>query len=141
MSAVLDNTSFNRQVKRSYYYPRNALNYSLSEKGRLKLHSDLNYEVKQTDRGGAFQIHHLSLLKPWREVVPVSLVMVVHKGEDLGPEVNLKRAAQSTPVPCGDHLSPPQRTEVDKLESFLMCFCLYPVTLISQRTTVRSPGG
>lgn len=111
MSAVLDNTSFNRQVKRSYYYPRNALNYSLSEKGRLKLHSDLNYEVKQTDRGGALQIHHLSLLKPWREVVPVSLVCGGSQGGGFGTRGESKTCGSIYPSPLW---RPPLPTTKDR---------------------------
>lgn len=34
----------------------------------------VDYEVRQTDRGDALQIYHLNLMKPWRELGPVTVV-------------------------------------------------------------------
>ncbi|KAL7886261.1 hypothetical protein AOLI_G00065560 [Acnodon oligacanthus] len=75
---------------------------------------EVDYEVKQTDRGGALQVYHLNLLKPWREAVPVSLATVVPERAELGPEVPTKW--NHTPVPCGDQLSLSQKAEVARLQ-------------------------
>lgn len=38
---------------------------------------DIDYEVRQTDRGGVWQIYQLNLLKLWRVGVPVVLATVI----------------------------------------------------------------
>lgn len=49
-------------------------------------------------------MYHLNILKPWREVFPVVLVMVVPQRDNLGLEVCLK--IQLNPqVPCEDQVS------------------------------------
>ena len=48
---------------------------------------DIDFEVACSNRGGATQIYHLSLLKLWREVHPVSLVTAVIPEGELRPEV------------------------------------------------------
>lgn len=50
---------------------------------------EVDYEVRQTDRGDAFQRYHLNFLKLWREVVPVALATVVPERKVLGLEVSL----------------------------------------------------
>lgn len=45
------------------------------------------------DRGRALLVHHVNLLKPWREVVPVALQTVISEKEELGPEVNPKQGS------------------------------------------------
>ncbi|KAL7832099.1 hypothetical protein AOLI_G00296470 [Acnodon oligacanthus] len=91
---------------------------------------EVDYEVKRTDRGGALQVYHLNLLKPWREAVPVSLATVVPERAELGPEVPTKW--NHTPVPCGDQLSPSQKAEVARLQTeFSTCFRLCLAILTS----------
>ncbi|KAL7838516.1 hypothetical protein AOLI_G00269200 [Acnodon oligacanthus] len=75
---------------------------------------EVDYEVKRTHRGGALQVYHLNLLKPWREAVPVSLATVVPERAELGPEVPTKW--NHTPVLCGDQLSLSQKEEVARLQ-------------------------
>ena len=70
---------------------------------------EVDYEVQRTDREGAKQIHHLNLLKAWKEVVAVSLVTVDQDRDELGPEV--------TRSPLSDgHLSPSQKTDLAELQ-------------------------
>ncbi|KAL7889579.1 hypothetical protein AOLI_G00018370 [Acnodon oligacanthus] len=76
---------------------------------------EVDYEVKQTDRGGALQVYHLNLLKSCREAVPVSLTTVVPERAELGPEVPTKW--NHTLVPCGDQLSSSQKAEVARLQT------------------------
>lgn len=47
----------------------------------------LDYEVVQSDRGGATQIYHLNLLKAWREAETVSLVSMVQERDQFRPVV------------------------------------------------------
>lgn len=58
----------------------------------------------------------------------MALVTVIPEGEELGPEGL---------VP----IFPSKIAEVTKMQSFLMCFCLYLGALISQSTTLRCPWG
>lgn len=46
----------------------------------------------------------------------MALLIIVLEREELGPEVNLKMAVQSTPVPYGDHLAPSQILDITKLQ-------------------------
>lgn len=48
---------------------------------------DIDYEVVPLDRGGTPQIHHLKLLKAWREVETATLVSLVNKRDELELEV------------------------------------------------------
>ena len=90
---------------------------------------DVDYEVVRSDRGGATQIYHLSLLKDWREAEPVSLVTMVTERHELGPEV-LRSTAH--PKKCavgwgevrylGYHLGGRQvRPQVDKTAAMVAC--------------------
>lgn len=47
----------------------------------------VDYEVVQSDRGGATQIYHLNLLKAWREAETVSLVSMVQERDQFRPVV------------------------------------------------------
>ena len=75
---------------------------------------EVDYEVQCTDREGAKQIHHLNLLKAWKEVVAVSLVKVDQERDELGPEVT-RANNQSAPLSDG-HLSPSQKTDLAELQ-------------------------
>ncbi|XP_051982168.1 zinc finger protein 638-like isoform X1 [Xyrauchen texanus] len=65
---------------------------------------EIDYEVKRMDRGGARQIYHLNLLKPWREAVPVTLAKVVPEDEEAGAEQTIHtqsmkvKGAKASPV-------------------------------------------
>lgn len=85
----------------------------------------------ETDRGDSFQIYHLTLLKPWREVLPVALVTAVPEKEELGSAASVKDAAQVTLVPLGDQLSLSQRAQWRCKGIILMCFLLHPVAQTS----------
>ncbi|XP_062415775.1 uncharacterized protein LOC134107852 [Pungitius pungitius] len=101
---------------------------------------DVDYEVVRSDRGGATQIYHLNLLKPWREAESVSLISTVSEREDLGPEV--PKAANPTPLPCEGHLSEDQRADIAQLqERFADVFSPRPgrTDLIAHR--IETPPG
>lgn len=71
-------------------------------KGPLRSHGKSKkstYEVRGKDRSDAPEMHHLVLLKQWKEAVPVALTMMVPEREDLGLlglEVSPKNVAQFT---------------------------------------------
>ena len=75
---------------------------------------EVDYEVQCTDREGEKQMYHLNLLKAWKEVVAVSLVVVDQERDKLGPEVT-RSNNQSTPLSDG-HLSPSQKTDLAELQ-------------------------
>lgn len=71
--------------------PTSSSKYSPSSNDPLWLHSgDLNYEVRQTDRGDVCQLYHLNLLIQWNEVTPAELVTAVSAKNDLGPEAAIQ---------------------------------------------------
>lgn len=89
----------------------------------------------QVNRQGQCITNITNLLKLWMEAILVDLAMVILKRVVLGPEVNLKNAAQLTPLPCGHHLSLSLKAEVAQLQSVFWCvFAPFMVTLISQNT-------
>ena len=59
-------------------------------------------------------MYHLNLLKAWKEVVAVSLVIVDQERYELGPEVT-RSNNQSAPLSDG-HLSPSQKTDLGDLQ-------------------------
>lgn len=61
-----------------------------------------DYELRRTDRGGAWQFYHLNLLKCWNEVTPVEIVTAVSEEDDLRAAIPVNPLAL---VPEGDHLS------------------------------------
>ena len=71
---------------------------------------EVDYEVQWSDWEGAKQIYHLNLLKAWKEVVAVSLVLVDQEKDELGPEVP-KLTNLISPI-SNSHLSPSQRTDL-----------------------------
>ena len=75
---------------------------------------EVDYEVQCIDREGAKQMYHLNLLKAWKEVVVVSLVIVDQERDELGPEVTCSNN-QSAPLSDG-HLSPSQKTDLGELQ-------------------------
>ena len=101
---------------------------------------DVDYEVVRSDRGGATQIHHLNLLKIWREAEPVSLVSLVSERDELGPEV--PNSINPTLLTCDDHLSPAQRAEIAMLQQhFADVFSPLPGrTKLMQHHVETSPG-
>ncbi|XP_060776904.1 uncharacterized protein LOC132886358 [Neoarius graeffei] len=103
---------------------------------------EVDYEVKPPDRADTCQIYHLNLLKPWREEIPVALVMVVLETAELGLEVSLKIALQFTLVPCGEHLSPPQRAQDIRLqEEFSNVFSPFQCCTKLIQHHINSPPG
>ncbi len=73
---------------------------------------ELDYEVKQTDRGGACQIYHLNLLKRWNEGTLVGLAAAVSTEDEAAPKHNPLAL-----VSGGDHLSPLQLADLAKLQA------------------------
>ena len=81
--------------------------------------------MQHTDREGAKQIYHLSLLKVWKELVAVSLVTVDQERDELGPEVT-RSNNQSAPL-SGGHLSLNQKSDFAELQKrFADVFCPLP---------------
>lgn len=79
----------------------------------------------------AQQIHHLILLKPRREVIPVP------QSGELESDMNLKHVAQSSPVPSEDHLTLSQIMVVAKMQvEFSYKLLLVPMKLTSWNTTL-----
>lgn len=67
---------FCQEIRYSFYYPYPC-------KDSLRSHGD---SQKSTVRSGEWIAYHLNLLKPWREMIPVVLVTVLPKREELGLE-------------------------------------------------------
>ena len=86
---------------------------------------EVDYEVQCIDREGAKQMYHLNLLKAWKEVVVVSLVIVDQERDELGPEVTCSNN-QSAPLSDG-HLSPSQKTDLGELQK-AFCGCVLSPT-------------
>ncbi len=119
-----------REIRYLFYFQRLVQNYSRSGKGPFVVTrrvGELDYEVKQTDRGDSCQIYHLNLLKRWNEGTSVGLAAVVSNEDDLGPEAALKNHPFAL-VSGGDHLSPRLLTDLAQLQEILqMCFHPCPV--------------
>ncbi|XP_061757255.1 uncharacterized protein LOC133553258 [Nerophis ophidion] len=75
---------------------------------------DVDYEVRQSDRGGATLIYYLNLLKGWREAEPVSMVTAIAEDEEVGPEV--PPSPRSSLLRCDDNLTPSQKADVVNLQ-------------------------
>lgn len=78
---------------------------------------DVDYNVKQNDRGRVQETCHLNLLNLWNELIPVALAMVVPEREEQGLAASPKVATQSILVHCRDDLSPSQLAEFAKLQT------------------------
>lgn len=76
---------YNRGARRNNSHWGKRYLYCSSVRGQRV--GDVSYEVVRSERGGATQIHHLNLLKAWREAESFSLLSLVSEREELGPEV------------------------------------------------------
>ncbi|KAL7864817.1 hypothetical protein AOLI_G00162370 [Acnodon oligacanthus] len=112
---VLGYVGFHWETGYSFCSPHQAPNCSSSGKDPLRSHGEWEKSTMRSD--------YLNLLKPWKEVVPVSLAMVVTEKAELGPEVRTK-INHSSPRPRK------QRWQGYKW-SFLTCFRFCLAVLIS----------